>query len=58
MNNENIGEIIFSEKDIKNRVLTVAEEISKDYKNTEPILIGIFKGSVYFLSDLSRSLEY
>jgi hypoxanthine phosphoribosyltransferase len=57
LNNENIGEIIFSEEDIKNRVQKIAEQIRSDYKNKEPILIGIFKGSVYFLSDISRSLD-
>lgn len=57
LNDKNIGEIIFNEENIKNRVYTIAEKINSDYKNKEPILIGIFKGSVYFLSDISRSLE-
>ncbi len=57
MNNDNIGEIIYSEREIKDRVKVLSEEINNDYKNSEPILIGIFKGSIYFLSDLSRSLK-
>ena len=57
MNNDNIGEIIYSEREIQYRVKVLSEEINNDYKNSEPILIGIFKGSIYFLSDLSRSLK-
>jgi len=57
MNNDNIGEIIYSEREIKHRVKILSEKISNDYKDSEPILIGIFKGSIYFLSDLSRLLK-
>lgn len=57
MNSNKIGDVIYSEKEINERVKNLSEEISNDYKNTEPILIGIFKGSIYFLSDLSRSLN-
>jgi hypoxanthine phosphoribosyltransferase len=57
MNNDNIGEIIYGEREIKDRVKVLSEKINNDYKDSEPILIGIFKGSIYFLSDLSRSLK-
>jgi len=57
MNNDHIGEIIYSEQEIKERIGEIAKLINKDYKAKEPILIGIFKGSIYFLSDLSRELE-
>ncbi len=57
MNNKHIGEIIYSEKQIKERVKEISQLINKDYKSEEPILIGIFKGSVYFLADLSRELK-
>lgn len=57
MDKNHIGEIIFSEKEIKARIKEIAQHINTDFKNKEPILIGVFKGSVYFLSDLSRELE-
>ena len=39
MNNKHIGEIIYSEKEIQERVKEIARLINKDYKNKEPILI-------------------
>jgi hypoxanthine phosphoribosyltransferase len=57
MNNKHIGEKIYSEKEIQERIKEIAELINEDYKNKEPILIGILKGSIYFLADLSRELE-
>lgn len=57
MNNKNIGEIVFNETEIQKRVSEIAANINHDYKHKEPLLIGILKGSIYFLSDLSRLLE-
>lgn len=57
MNKKPIGQIIHNEEEIQKRVAQLAEKIDKDYKGKEPILIGIFKGSIYFLSDLSRKLN-
>ena len=50
-------EILFSEETIKNRVKEMGEQITSDYKGLTVTLIGTLKGSVYFLSDLSRELN-
>ena len=57
MNSKNIGEIVYSEDEIKKRVKKIAANINQDFKDKEPLLIGILKGSIYFLSDLSRLLD-
>lgn len=57
MESNKIGKIIYSKKEIQKRVKKIAEQIDSDFKDKEPILIGILKGSIYFLSDLSRSLN-
>ncbi len=49
-------EVLLSEEQIKNRVKEMAEVISSDYRGKRPLLIGILKGAVIFLSDLIRSL--
>ena len=49
-------EVLLSEETIKVRVNELAEEISKDYEGLPVTLIGTLKGSVYFLTDLSRAL--
>jgi hypoxanthine phosphoribosyltransferase len=57
MNNKKIGKTILDKEKIQSRILEIAEEINEDYKDKEPLLIGILKGSIYFLSDLSRQLK-
>ena len=58
---ETIGEetieVVLSEETIKTRVKELAAEISKDYEGLPVTLIGTLKGSVYFLTDLSRELK-
>ena len=39
------------------RVDELAKEISRDYARQEPVLVGVLKGAVFFVSDLMRALE-
>ncbi|PMQ01985.1 MAG: hypoxanthine phosphoribosyltransferase [Dictyoglomus sp. NZ13-RE01] len=54
---EKIGKILFTEEEIKERIKTLGEKISKDYEGKEPVLACILKGAVYFAVDLTRSLS-
>ncbi len=52
-----IDRILITEDEIQNRVKEIAEEIDRDYLNSDPIiLIGILKGAFIFTADLSRKL--
>ena len=51
-----IGKILFSNKEIQKRVKSLGKEISRDYKDSEPIFACILKGAVYFAVDLTRNL--
>lgn len=48
--------ILYSRDQIADRVRALAERISEDYEGRVPILVGILKGAVVFLSDLMRQL--
>ncbi len=50
-------EVLISAEQIKDKVRELAKEISKDYKARTPLLIGVLKGAVVFLSDLIREIE-
>lgn len=39
-------------------VKRLAEAISRDYRDKEPLLVGILKGSFVFLADLVRQLDF
>ena len=51
-------QILFSSKEIEAAVKRLAAEISEDYHDKNPLVIGILKGSFIFLADLVRLLDF
>ncbi len=49
--------ILFTEEQIEERICEVAAEISRDYAGRVLKLIGVLKGSVFFLTALARRIE-
>lgn len=56
MSKAGVGKIIFTEAEIQKRVAEIAREINRDYQGKNLVIIGVLKGSVYFLTDLTRLL--
>src|SRR5947209_8230352 len=52
-----IGEILVQADDLQHRGRELGAEISRDYADRNPILVGVLKGAVFFLSDLMRQIE-
>jgi hypoxanthine phosphoribosyltransferase len=52
-----IGEILVQADELEHRVRELGAEISRDYEGRNPLLVGVLKGAVFFLSDLMRHLE-
>jgi hypoxanthine phosphoribosyltransferase len=52
----NIERILFTEAQVEQRIGEVAAEISRRYAGRELKLIGVLKGSVFFLTALARRL--
>lgn len=51
-----LGKILFTEEEIRQRVKETADEINSHYGSEELVVISILKGSIYFLTDLTRQL--
>jgi len=51
-----LGRIILSQDDIQHRIAELAAQISEDYAGCNPLLIGVLKGVVFFMSDLLRAI--
>ena len=49
--------IIINCDEIAQAIKRLAFEIRRDYQNKQPLLIGVLKGSVIFMSDLVRQLD-
>jgi len=53
-----IDQVIISEADIETRVKALGEAITRDYKDSERLLLlGLLRGSVVFLTDLMREVR-
>lgn len=50
------GGVLISGAQIAARVAELAADISRDYAGRSPILLGVLKGSIPFMADLSRAI--
>lgn len=51
-----LGRIILTQDDIQARIAELAGQISQDYAGRNPLLIGVLKGVVFFMSDLLHAI--
>lgn len=51
-----LGRIVVSAEQISDVVGRLAEELESDLEGRSPIFIGVLKGCVYFLTDLTRRI--
>lgn len=52
-----VERVLFTAQQIRERIAAVAAEISERYRGKEVKLIGVLKGSVFFLTALARAIE-
>ena len=53
----NVERVLFTAEQIDERIGAVAAEISRDYQGKTVKLVGVLKGSVFFLTALARKIE-
>ncbi len=56
--NKDISKIFFSIEDIQKKVAEIANQLNDFYKDEEVLVVGVLKGSLPFLIDLSRCLKF
>ena len=52
-----IGEILYTEEDIKKRAEELGAQISKDYEGQDLVIIGTLKGSFMWLAELVKRID-
>ena len=52
-----VSEVILSEEDIKSIVSRMGAEITRDYKDKNPLLVTVLKGAVIFTADIMRAID-
>ncbi|OPF52925.1 hypoxanthine phosphoribosyltransferase [Clostridium baratii] len=54
---EDIKKVLFDEEELSSKVRELGEQISKDYKGKDLLVVGVLKGSVLFAADLIKSID-
>lgn len=52
-----LGEVVVSADEIARRVEELGREITRDYAERPPLLVGVLKGAFVFLADLARVIK-
>jgi hypoxanthine phosphoribosyltransferase len=52
-----VGDVLIDEVQLQTRIAEMGEEISDFYSGRDPLLVGVLKGAVFFMSDLMRHLK-
>src|SRR5947209_19315707 len=52
-----IEKVLFTEEQIDHRIRELALQISRDYEGKVEKLVGVLKGSIFFLTALARAME-
>jgi hypoxanthine phosphoribosyltransferase len=52
-----ITNVLVTEEQIKSRVSELAKQIDSHYTGKDLLLVGVLKGAVMFMADISRALE-
>ena len=52
-----IEKILVTEEELKVIVKKLGRQITEDYRGKKLLIVGVLKGSIYFLTDLSRNID-
>ncbi len=52
-----IGPAIVTEADLQRRIRELGAQITEDYPDEPPLLVGVLKGAFMFMADLSRAID-
>jgi hypoxanthine phosphoribosyltransferase len=57
VNDPNLGPMVVSEDELRSRVAELGKDITSDYQDRPPLLVGVLKGAFMFMSDLARAID-
>ncbi len=51
-----LGRILLTEQQLRDRVAELGAQITQDYSGREPLLVGVLKGAFLVMADLARAI--
>lgn len=52
-----VKEVLFSEQQIRERIAQMGEELTREYTDKNPVVVGVLKGVVLFYADMIRQIK-
>ena len=57
MTSYRVGETLIDQDELRARTSALAREISTEYGDSNVLVLGVLKGAIYFMADLTRELD-
>lgn len=54
---DKIEKILITEEELQHRIRELGAEITRDYADKNPVIVGVLKGVVFFYADLVRQIK-
>ena len=54
---KDIEKVLITEEQIRSRVAELGEELTRDYEDKDPVIVGVLKGVVVFYADMIRQIK-
>ena len=54
---KDILKVLITEEQIRQRIQELGEELTRDYRDKDPIIVGVLKGVVVFYADMIRQIK-
>src|SRR5467141_1754826 len=54
---DELGEVVVDEATLQARIAELGEQITQDYADRSPLLVGVLKGAFMFMADLARAIR-
>ena len=54
---EGAGKVVVTEDDLRVRIAELGAQITADYLDRPPLLVGVLKGAFVFMADLARAID-
>src|SRR4051794_40904389 len=54
---DELGEIVVDQDTLQGRIAELGRQITEDYTDRSPLLVGVLKGAFMFMADLARAIR-
>ena len=55
--NQDIAEVLFDQNALQQKVAELGRQITRDFRDRTPLIVGVLKGSFVFMADLVRQID-